>query len=43
MVTNVLDYLDASAARLPDKIAFGGDKSALTFAQLRDMARRGRT
>ena len=43
MVTNVLDYLDASAARLPDKIAFGGDKSALTFAQLNDMARRGGT
>ncbi len=41
MVTNVLDYLDASAARFPDKIAFGGEKSAITFAQLRDMARRG--
>ena len=41
MTTNVLDYLDASAARFPDKIAFGGDKSALTFAQLRDLSRRG--
>ena len=41
MVTNVLDYLDASAARFPEKIAFGGEKSAITFARLQDMARRG--
>ena len=43
MVTNVLDWLDASAARLPDKIAFGGEKSTLTFAQLQDCARRAGT
>ncbi len=43
MVTNVLEWLDASAARLPDKIAFGGEKSALTFGQLRDRARRAGT
>lgn len=43
MVTNVLQWLDASAARFPDKIAFGGEKSALTFAQLRDIARRAGT
>lgn len=41
MITNVLDYLDASAARFPDKIAFGDDKTTLTFAQLRELARRG--
>ena len=40
MVTNVLDWLDASAARLPYKIAFGDEKTTLTFAQLRDIARR---
>mgnify|MGYP002624948490 CR=1 FL=1 len=35
MITNVLEYLDASAGRLPDKIAFGDDKAALTFSELR--------
>ena len=39
MQTNILEYLDASAARFPDKIAFGGERSALTFAQLRAAAR----
>lgn len=43
MITNVLDYLDASAARFPDKIAFGDEKTTLTFAQLREKARRGGT
>jgi amino acid adenylation domain-containing protein len=43
MITNVLDYLDASAARFPDKIAFGDDKTTLTFSQLRDKARRSGT
>ncbi len=43
MITNVLEYLDASAARFPDKVAFGDDKTTLTFAQLRDLARRGGT
>ncbi len=43
MITNILDYLDASAARFPDKIAFGDEKTTLTFAQLRDLARRGGT
>lgn len=36
MITNVLEYLDASASRVPDKIAFGDEKTALTFAQLRE-------
>ena len=43
MTTNVLDYLDASAARYPDKIAFGDERTTLTFAQLRDLSRRGGT
>ncbi len=43
MTTNVLDYLDASADRFPDKIAFGDEKTTLTFAQLRDLSRRGGT
>ena len=43
MVTNVLQWLDASAARLPDKIAFGDEKTALTFARLNDLARRAGT
>ena len=43
MITNVLDYLDASTKRFPDKIAFGDDKSTLTFTQFRDKARRGGT
>lgn len=40
MQTNILEYLEASAERFPDKIAFGDEKTALTFAQLRDKARR---
>ena len=43
MITNVLDYLDASAARFPDKIAFGDDKTTLTFSELRELSRRGGT
>lgn len=43
MITNVLDYLDASAARFPDKIAFGDENSSLTFARLLDLARRAGT
>ncbi len=41
MITNVLDYLDASAQRVPDKIAFGDEKTTLTFSQLRKLARSG--
>lgn len=36
MQTNVLEYLDASASRFPDKIAFGDEKTTLTFAALRE-------
>ena len=40
MQTNILEYLEASAARFPDKIAFGDEKTALTFSELLDRARR---
>ncbi len=43
MIYNVLEYLDQSAERFPDKIAFGGEKSVLTFSQLQNLARRGGT
>ena len=31
---NVLDYLEASAARFPDKLAFADETGQFTFAQL---------
>ena len=33
--TNILAYLDTSAARYPDKLAFIGEASALTFLELK--------
>lgn len=39
MVTNVLDYLEASAARWPDKEAYIDQNGSLTFGQLRTAAR----
>ena len=39
MITNILEYLEASAARFPDKISFADDKTALTFSQLNAKAR----
>ena len=33
--TNILTYLDTSAARYPDKLAFIGETSALTFLELK--------
>jgi len=33
--TNILTYLDTSAARYPDKLAFIGEASALTFLELK--------
>ena len=33
MVTNILDYLEQTACRLPDKIALADDKLSLTFGQ----------
>ena len=37
---NVLDYLEQSAAQFGGKTAFADEKESLTFAQLRDRARR---
>ena len=35
----ILDYLEATAARLPDKTAFTDESSAVTFAQLVHLSR----
>ena len=40
MTTNVLEYLDASAAKYPDKPAFCDERETITFALLRSMTRR---
>lgn len=40
MVTNILEYLEQSAAMWPDKIAIADDKKALTFSQWKDYAER---
>jgi len=39
MVTNILEYLENSAARWPDKIAIADDRNALAFAQWHQYAR----
>ena len=33
MVTNILDYLEETAKRLPEKIALADDKASITFSQ----------
>ena len=33
MVTNILDYLEQTSSRLPDKTALADDKLSLTFGQ----------
>lgn len=40
MKANMLDYLEETAARLPDKTAFFDDRECLTFGELREKARR---
>ena len=40
MVTNILDYLEHSAASWPEKTAIADDKNSLTFAQWKDYAER---
>lgn len=40
MKSNMLEYLEETAIRLPDKVAFYDDRGRLTFAQLLDKARR---
>ncbi|HOA85553.1 MAG TPA: AMP-binding protein, partial [Bacillota bacterium] len=39
MLTNILQYLEATAARLPDKIAFSDGCDSLTFAELQKAAK----
>lgn len=39
MITSILEYLDDSARKFPGKIAFGDDKTTLTFAELHAKAR----
>ena len=39
MRTNVLEYLEETAARLPDKISFADDNTALSFGELLRQAR----
>lgn len=36
---NVLEYLEASAARVPDKIAYSDERESITFASLYDRAK----
>ena len=36
---NVLEYLEATAGRVPDKVAFAGEDCELTFAQLHEKSR----
>ena len=40
MVTNILEYLEHSAASWPERTAIADDKNALTFAQWNDYAER---
>lgn len=40
MKANMLDYLEATVQRVPDRIAFYDDQESLTYAALRDSARR---
>ena len=40
MVTNILEYLERSAATWPDKTAIADDKNALSFAEWKDYAER---
>lgn len=39
MLTNVLEYLEQTAPRLPDKIAFANEEMGLSFRQVSDQAR----
>ena len=39
MQTNILEYLERTVERLPDKVAFANEDTALTFRQVSDQAR----
>ena len=38
MIRNILEYLEKTAERLPDKIAFSAAEGEITFAQLENTA-----
>ena len=38
MIRNILEYLEKTAKRLPDKIAFSGAEGTITFAELEETA-----
>ena len=40
MFSNMLEYLEHTAARVPEKVAFYDDQISFTFAQLHAAARR---
>lgn len=40
MIRNVLEYLEAIAAKLPEKIAFSGKEEALSFQELLSLSKR---
>ncbi len=40
MITNILNYLEKTAVTNPDKLAFAGEKSSLTFHELLDNSKR---
>ncbi len=40
MITNILDYLEKTAEKVPDKLAFSGDAGSLTFKELLDRSKR---
>ena len=40
MIRNILEYLEKTAERLPDKIAFSAPEGDITFAGLEDAAKR---
>ena len=39
MITNILNYLEKTQERLPDKIAFAGEKEQLTFSEVYQRSR----
>ena len=39
MLTNILQYLEGTAARLPDKLAFSDGEQGLTFGELSRLSR----
>lgn len=40
MIRNILEYLEASTAKYPDKIAYADEETSLSFSQLTDLAKR---